>query len=151
MAGLGKFVPLPRQPDQKGVQYGHGKREEEERCPHIDVFMRCVGHFRSGDTKRVQLAPSATIENAREAFGRNMKQEVVLDERNFEIDSKLHREPLATFSSGCKLNLNFTYKHQGTDALVEIGEGSTRALWQALISSFSTNRSGEARKDARSE
>ncbi|KAJ1494743.1 hypothetical protein T484DRAFT_1877157 [Baffinella frigidus] len=118
---------LSMRPKQERVSFGSGNQKDEEKCAEIHVFMRCVGVFRSGDTQHVKHPPHVTIAEARKEFaavkkkelGRDMAQQVVHDERNYAMNPQDLDKPLAAFSNRCNLNLDFTYRLQGTDLIVE--------------------------------
>jgi hypothetical protein len=127
MMGLGKVIPPLNQPDDKRALFGFGKQVDEEKCDSINVFMRCFGIVRR-EMQHRSLPPHTTIAEAKETFGRPMRQGVVRVEGSFAIDQQDIHKPIAAFSKGCQLNLDFTDEHQGRELLFEGAENALRKV-----------------------
>jgi hypothetical protein len=109
MLNIGQKAVEGLEPQRHDTHFGFGNPEDEKRCSGIRVFMRCVGRLRM-EQQQVGMAPSDTIDDARNRFGRKMDQTCVRDERGFVIRPEDHQLPLSHFSSKCRLNLDFTYE-----------------------------------------
>mmetsp|Transcript_33265 Transcript_33265/g.78384 ORF Transcript_33265/g.78384 Transcript_33265/m.78384 type:complete len:128 (+) Transcript_33265:103-486(+) len=117
MFGLEKVVPsvVGSFKGEKPQPFGHGDPEaEEQNCKDFQVFMECRGYYNQDRTKKV-LKAGSTVADAKKAFGREMVQEKVLDEKGYELDPD---SKLSVHSNKCRLNLTFAYS-QSVDAHVE--------------------------------
>ena len=85
--------------------FGPGNpKQEEADCDEIQVFMYCVG-ITSLEKRRIALPVQTPVSEVRERFGRDMSQDLIFDENDFQI-LDTHR-PISHFSNKCLLNLKF--------------------------------------------
>jgi len=125
-------------PEEKGrPKFGSVVKPENERlCPYIDVFMASHGRrfnlTDNMDLRRGRFQPMETPLDARAAYererGKVVGQEDVQDENGFILPDSLLKEPMYTLSNGCRLNLNFVYRHNViSSGVVTAGEKVTDA------------------------
>lgn len=108
-------------PEEKGrPKFGFAVEPENEgRCPYIEVFMASQGRkyniTNNMELRRGRFQPMETALDARAAFGKErgrvVGQEDIQDENGFILPNSLLKEPMYTLSKGCRLNLNFVYRH----------------------------------------
>ena len=70
----------------------------------------CTGYVSIIDKKTIELPKRSTIEDARTAFGRAMRQQRIQDENGYEIVGTT--SPIWKCSRNCKLGLEFAYDRE---------------------------------------
>lgn len=111
---------LPGGPNIK--HFGPGRPcEEKQDCEFIHVFMTCVGQGRH-EQRRVMLPKDTTLKQAKAAFGREMKQQLISDEDGYRFNQSDLDKSLWNFSNRCCLNLQFEFEDH-LQELVEKGSG----------------------------
>jgi hypothetical protein len=99
---------------------GNDKKELEE-CPDIHVFMVCYGQS-TVEKRKAVMEKSTTIRQARDDFGRPMKQELICDENHFRFNENDLDKALYKFSNKCHLNLAFIYENHINTAISKISD-----------------------------
>ena len=126
-------------PEEKGrPKFGTAVNpEKESKCPYLEVFMACHGKLDkfnivsdSMELRRDRFKPNDTPLDARNKFGQErekpVSQEDIKDENGFILGNSVLNSPMYNLSNGCRLNLNFTYKHNiVSGAFVKAGEEIT--------------------------
>ena len=82
-----------------------GPPHREQVCDSIRTYMVCKGYLGS-EQKMATMHPNNTLLQARESFGRPMRQQKILDEEGYELDTS---SPLWRFSRDCNLSILFAY------------------------------------------
>ena len=111
-------------PEEKGrPKFGtQVNPEQESKCPYLEVFMACHGRMDkisvisdNTELRRGRFKANETALDARNAFanerGYQVTQEDIKDENGYILGEDMMKSPMSTLSNGCRLNLNFTYKH----------------------------------------
>ncbi len=92
-------------PGKSDKRFGIGGKEEAS-CETFRAFLACRGYL-SSDKRAVELPSGSTLEDARRAFGRTMRQTRILDEDGYELDAA---SPVWRYSKNCNISLTFEYK-----------------------------------------
>ena len=82
-----------------------GSSRKEQGCEITNVYLACKGYI-FNEQKRVDLHPYDTVEDAKIAFGRSMRQQKILDEEGYELDPT---SQLWQHSRNCNVSLVFGY------------------------------------------
>ena len=69
------------------------------------MYVHCRGYLRT-ERRIIQLPPDATVKEAREKFGRPVRQQLVLDENQYTLDPNI---PIWQFSNKCNISLILDY------------------------------------------
>ena len=140
-------------PEERGrPKFGsEGNPEKESRCPWIEVFMASVGRTTATtELRRGRFKPTDNVLYAREAFqqdrGHAVPQEDIQDENDFTLSKDLLLVPMSTLSSGCRLNLNFTYRrnvittgvHQAASAVTSGVSGAVGTVNEGIAGASQT-------------
>jgi len=109
--------------DEKIKKFGTpGKTEKEKKCPEFRAYLYCQGHL-STEKRSVILPKNSTLQDAKDAFGRTMRQTKICDEEFHEINNPL--EPIWERSTDCNISLIFQYK---ADEERKLGTRATEAM-----------------------
>ena len=111
-------------PEEKGrPKFGtQVNPEQESKCPYLEVFMACHGRLDkfnvlsdNMELRRGRFKANDTALDARNAFanerGNQVSQEDIKDENGYILGEDMMKSPMSTLTNGCRLNLNFTYRH----------------------------------------
>jgi hypothetical protein len=84
---------------------GDGDSQLEKKCESFKVFMACVG-LTSTEKRVVYLGPNSTIGDAKDAFGRPMRQDVIADSDGYTINPQ---DYVWQHSKNCNASIQFKY------------------------------------------
>uniref|UniRef100_A0A7S0MGI6 Uncharacterized protein n=1 Tax=Cryptomonas curvata TaxID=233186 RepID=A0A7S0MGI6_9CRYP len=84
---------------------GDGDPRREKQCDSFKVFMACVG-LTGTEKKIVNLGPNSKIKDARDAFGRSMRQGIIADSNGYSINPQ---DYIWQHSKDCTASIQFKY------------------------------------------
>ena len=89
--------------DEKAKKIGDGDPRQERSCESFKVFMLCSGLLTS-EKKIAFLGPESTVNDARTAYGRPMRQAVIVDADGYQLNPG---DYLWQHSKNCSISLVF--------------------------------------------
>ena len=89
--------------DEKAKKIGDGDPRQERSCEKFKVFMLCSGLLTS-EKKIAFLGPGSKVNDAKTAFGREMRQALIVDADGYQLDPG---DYLWQHSKNCSVSLIF--------------------------------------------
>lgn len=113
-----------------------GDPEKESRCQNIHVFMEASG-FLGKTRKRKKLPPTATLREAKDAYG-PMWQNVMQDLHRYQILNSDMDSKISDFSHRCALDLKFAYSSYAY-GLVRMSSAAMDTAWNVAKYPFTSS------------